>query len=277
VAEGGRPRSNATALELLALSLGLQAGALGFPAAGLSTERATVIFVPGAGGGTQQFAKVRASLSTEANVMTFAYDDKARLAEAANTLGETIAQLPGEVLVIAHSMGALLPMYLGATDQREQFRRLKAIYVNPLIGGSRYADHIKALWWLQPLKPLIQRLFFPDSVRDLAPESDFQQEVFGVRSSASTFRHATLLLFTERPGTEPDIEPHRVPRFFGQRRENLLARIGTVVRVEAFAQGHIAPLQSPELLVPFVERLLGGEGGRRPLKAIGDDEFGLAR
>ncbi len=209
--------------------------------------------------------------------MTFAYDDKARLAEAANTLGETIAQLPGEVLLIAHSMGALLPMYLGATDRREQFGWLKAIYVNPLIGGSRYADHIKALWWLQPLKPTIQRLFFADSVRDLAPESDFQQEVFGVRSSASTFRHATLLLLTERPGTEPDIEPHRVPRFFGQRRENLLDRIGTVVRVEALVQGHTAPLQSPEILVPFVEKLLGGKRGRGPLIAVADDEFALSR
>ncbi len=263
--------SKALVLELNALSLVVQAAGLATPAAALRAQPPMVILVPGLGGGPEQFEALRASLSPELTVMIFAYEDGARLAEAAEILGDTIARRSGEVLVIAHSMGALLPMYLGATDQRKQFSNLKAIYVNPLIGGSRYADRIKALWPLQPLEPLIQGLFFPYSVRDLVPESDFQQKLFGIRSPASTFRHATMLLFTEARGSEPDIEPARVPRFFGRRREVLLQRIGTVVSVEASVQGHTIPLESPELVIPLVDELLGSKAGRGNFVAVAGD------
>jgi hypothetical protein len=91
-------------------------------------------------------------------------------------------------------------------------------------------------------------------VRDLAPENEFQQGTFGEESTASSFREHTVVVFTEKAGEEPDIKPERVPQFFGRTREELLARVGKVVR--ATPAGHNAPLVHPELVLPIVSGFL---------------------
>ena len=224
-------------------------------------EWATVVFIHGAGGTPAQFAKLGAALGERVNVAAFVYDDTARLAPSAEVLRGELVAVRGAVVVVAHSLGALLPLYLGATDQGGQLRCLAAVYVNPLIGGSHYADDIKALWWLRPLKPFIQRTFFRASVRDLAPENEFEQKIFGRDSAVSSFREHTVVIFTEKAGEEPDIKPERVPRFFGRTREELLARVGKVVN--ATPTGHNAPLLHPEITQPIVSGFLDAPPCRR--------------
>jgi hypothetical protein len=63
-----------------------------------------------------------------------------------------------------------------------------------------------------------------------------------------------VVLFTEREGEEPDVLPDRVPQFFGRTREELLDRLGTVVRMPN--RGHNAPLLEAELSVPLIKRFL---------------------
>src|SRR5205823_7928664 len=91
------------------------------------------------------------------------------------------------LLIVAHSMGALLVARAGSGDCDGPLQYISVVYLNPLIGGSHYADDIPALRWLRPLRPVVQHLFFPPSVKDLIPESDFQQAIFGrgVRLRAS--------------------------------------------------------------------------------------------
>lgn len=218
-------------------------------------ERATVVFVHGAGGTPAQFAELAGRLRGRVNIAAFAYDDHERLAASAEVLGRELARLRGEVVVIAHSMGTLLVAYLGATDTAGRWRCLAVVYLNPLVGGTHYADDIPALWWLRPLKPFIQRTFFRPSIRDLAPENEFQQRVFGRESAPASFREHTLVVLTEPAGKELDIKPERAPQFFGRTREELLARMGTVIRPRGVV-GHNAPLHTPEVVVPLIEDFL---------------------
>jgi len=222
----------------------------------LHRDRPTVVFIHGAAGAPSQFAALAAGLIERANCAVFLWDDTARLAPNAERLRAALLRLPDCVTVVAHSMGFLLPAYAGATDPHGRLRRLAAVYLNPLIGGSRYAGDFRALRWLR-LGPILQRAFFPPHILDLAPESDFQQTICGPASGASSFAAQTRLLFTERRGREPDIPPARVPSYFGQTREALLERFGMVVRVPLpEASGHKAPLLKPDLVLPIVESLL---------------------
>lgn len=214
----------------------------------------TVIFVHGCTGSPSQFSALADNLREYANLAAFVYDDSDRLAHSAAELHRALLEAPGSVVVVAHSMGALLLAYAGATDPSAQLCEVSAVYLNPLIGGSHYADDIPALWWLRPLKPFIQRTFFPPSVQDLAPESDFQQTIFGPKSAVSCFAEQTVLLFSERAGEEPDVLEDRVPRFFGRDRDELLTRLGKTVVVPPDEQdGHTAPLRLPRLSLPVIE------------------------
>lgn len=219
-----------------------------------------IVFVHGARGSTEESASLTTALESRARLGWFAYDDRERLAKSSKCLRRELTKLDSHrgVIVVAHSMGALLPMYVGATDRVGAFSCLGAIYLNPLIGGSHYADDIRALRWLRPLKPFIQRMFFPPSVRDLAPESDFEQSIFGYDAPRSSFRDNTVMFFTEREGEEPGIVPDRVPLFFGQSRDELLERIGTVVNGPL--DGHVAPLQNPALVIPLLEGVVRKRG-----------------
>ena len=163
--------------------------------------------------------------------------------------------LPGTVVVIAHSLGASLLLYDGATDEGGQLGCLAAVYVNPLIGGSRYGDDIATRHrWLRPVKSLVQRTLFRPSVRDVVPENEFQQAIFGRSAQISSFFSRTVVLFTEIAGEEPDIPAERVPALFGQTREQLLQRVGRVVTLPG--KGHDAPLLEPDITVAPVEKLL---------------------
>ena len=55
-------------------------------------------------------------------------------------------------------------------------------------------------------------------------------------------------------GDEPDIEPARVPRFFGRTRDELLDRIDPVIRVTG--KGHHAPLHDPDISLPVLRSFL---------------------
>lgn len=222
-------------------------------ASSYDAARPTVIFVHGCKGSPSQFAALAEIIREHANLAAFVYDDSDRLAYSAAKLHRALLEAPGNIIVVAHSMGALLVAYVGETDP-SQICDISAVYLNPLIGGSHYADDIPALWWLRPLKPFIQRVFFPPSVQDLAPESDFQQTIFGPKSSVSCFAERTVLLFTERESEEPDVLPDRVRRFFGRERAELVSRLGRVVVAPAGEQGgHTEPLDSPRIFLPVIE------------------------
>ena len=137
------------------------------------------------------------------------------------------------------------------------------MYLNPLIGGSRYAGDFRALRWLR-VGSALQRAFCRPSFRDLAPESDFQQAICGRAGAPSSFAGRTMLLFTERRGKEPDVRPARLPHYFGRTREELLARLGTVVNVPLLqATGHNAPLLEPRPVLPILQRLMDGRAPAR--------------
>jgi len=217
-------------------------------------ERPTIVFVHGWGGETTDFTVPSAALTDRANLAAFEYDPHARLTVSAEALRRDLIELPGVVIVVAHSLGTLLMLRLGATSDNGQLACTRVVYLNPLIGGSRYADGIPRLHWMQPLKWFVQRAFCPPSVRDLAPEGEFQQSIFGLGAPTSLFRDRAVAIFTEQLGNEPDIEPTRVPRFFGRTRDELLDRIGTVIR-EA-GTGHDAPLRDPGISLPVLRSFL---------------------
>src|SRR5262245_27799663 len=237
---------------------GVESGAVSI---GIATDnparderKPTVVFIHGADGRPSQFAALAQTLDEHANSMVFLYDDRDRLAPTAEVLRKDLLQLQGAVAIVAHSMGALLPAYVGATDPDRRLRCMGAVYLNPLIGGSRYADDIPVLRWLRPLKPLIQRVLFRPSVQDLAPESTFEQTIFGSRSGASSFAAHTIILFTEVAGEEPDILADRIPFFFGRTRAELLDRTG--MTVQSNRTGHSAPLADPDMASRLILEVL---------------------
>lgn len=219
-------------------------------------RKPTAVFIHGAAGAPAQFTTLAAALSERVNAAIFIWDDTGRLAPAAERLRTALLDWPDPVIVVAHSMGALLPAYVGVTDTYGQLRDLTAVYLNPLIGGSRYAGDFRALRWLR-VGAFLQRMLFRPSVLDLAPESDFQQAIFGPASAAPSFAARTAIVFTERPGEEPDIRPDRVPHYFGRSRDQLLERTGRVVRVPPTrASGHKAPLLRPAVVLPLLDEVL---------------------
>jgi pimeloyl-ACP methyl ester carboxylesterase len=232
----------------------------------------TVIFIHGGGGAPGEFAALAGALRHRANLGALLYDDMARLAPATGLLREGVLSLLDRVVLVAHSIGTLLPAYIGATDPEGRLRDVAAVYINPLIGGSRHADadsvlallgDVPGLHWMHRLKRAIQRVFFPSIVQDLTPESDFQQAIFGCRSPTPSFAASTAILFTERPGKEPDIREDRVRKFFGRSRRELVERLGTVVPVHAAQRtGHTAPFTHPELVLPLVTTAIEGGGTR---------------
>ena len=222
----------------------------------LQAGRPTVVFIHGALAAPSQFAELAPALSDGVNRAAFLWDDGARLTPTAEHLRAALLRLPGAVAIVAHSMGMLLPAYVGATDVHGLLRDVAAVYLNPLIGGSRYAGDFRALRWLR-LGSVLQRAFCRASILDLAPESAFQQTICGLASAPSSFAPRTVLLFTERIGQEPDIRPARVPHYFGRSREELVARFGRALRLpEASASDHNAPLRKPNLVLPILEALL---------------------
>lgn len=238
-----------------------------------------MIFVHGARGSPFQFAPIAASLRRDVNVGAFLYDDHARLAPAAESLRRELMRLSGNVVLVAYSMGTLLCASVGADDRDGRFREVGAVYVNPLIGGSRYADadpalailgDLPMLRWLHQVKTGVQRLLFPPFVQDLAPESDFQQAIFGRGSRPASFAGNTTIVFTEEPGREWDISGSRVERFFGRSRGELLARLGTVAPLgAATCVGHAAVLAHEEILLPPIMQALAAQQAASPIVAQG--------
>ena len=231
----------------------------------LQRDRPAIVFIHGAFGCPAHFVPLAAALQSHVNRAIFVWNDTGRLRTAAEQLRTDLLRLPASTIVVAHSMGTLLPAYVGATDPLGLVRHLAAVYVNPLVGGSRYAGDFRALRWLR-LGPVLQRLFFPPSVRDLAPESLFQQTICGRASAPSSFAPRTVILFTERHGQQPGVPSARIPRYFGRTRRELLARLGAVVELP-LANGHNAPLREPALLLPILHNLLPGNvpaGPARP-------------
>jgi hypothetical protein len=119
--------------------------------AGLAAEeplllnRATVVFIHSSNGTPGQFGCFADAVRGRANVVAFVYDDRSRLEPVATVLRDCIASLLPRVVVVAHSLGALLLAFLGAMDSQRRLRDVGAVYLNPLIGGSRYADADRAL------------------------------------------------------------------------------------------------------------------------------------
>jgi hypothetical protein len=140
------------------------------------------------------------------------------------------------------------------------------VYLNPLIGGSRYADADRllaaldqrpSLQWLHVIKRRIQRAFFAPVVQDLTPESDFQQTIFGFASPTPIFAGRTVIFLTEKAGSELDIRPERTLRFFGRTRAQLLERMGTVASLPPDVRtGHRAPLDCPEIVEGLIDQAL---------------------
>src|SRR5438445_11263106 len=95
-----------------------------------------------------QFAALAGFFSDRANTAAFLYDDSARLVEGADLLRREALRFSGQLLIVAHSMGALLVARAGSGDCDGPLRYISVVGLNPLIGGSHYADDIPALRWL---------------------------------------------------------------------------------------------------------------------------------
>lgn len=235
--------------------------------AALDPRLGTVVFVHGLGGAPARFAEHARSLRGMVNLGAFLYDDRARLAPSAEALRAALSRLPGRVLLVAHSVGALLAARVGVADVEGRFAGLRALFLNPLVGGSRHADadpalvllgSLPMLRWLHGVKRGLQRAFLPAAIQDLTPECDFQQAIFGARSRRSSFADGTSILFTEKPGGELDVREPRVRQLFGRSRDELIERLGSVVPVAAADRtGHTAPLTRPDLVVRAAAAALG--------------------
>jgi hypothetical protein len=224
----------------------------------------TAVCVHGWHGTPADFRQLGPCIRKSANLAFFLYDDRHRLASTAELLRRELRGLRGERLLIAFSMGALLPAYAGATDWGAELRGVVAFYLNPLLGGTRYADadpllarldQIPALQWLHSVKQLIHRLFFPPSVRDLDPRSSFQQAIFGAAGRPATFRDRTTIIWTEDDSSRyVSVFPHRVPTFFGCTHEELLQRLGDLAAIPPRGtRGHTAPIDEPGFILPLLE------------------------
>jgi len=223
-------------------------------------ELPTILVIHGAEAAPAQFSPFAARFRDRANCAALVWDCRARLAPTTEVLRRALLRIPGSVTIVAHSMGMLLPAYLGATDRVGALRQLAAVYLNPLIGGSRYAGDFRALAWLG-VGRLLQRAFCRPSFLDLAPESDLQQTICGSRGSRSSFAEHTTILFTERQGQEPDIPPGRVPYYFGRTRQQVLARLGTTVHLPPRqARAHQDPVRIPEIVFPLLDQALSPSG-----------------
>jgi len=215
------------------------------------------------------------------NLGAYFYDDDGPLEVAARNLQRDLETLPGPVVVVAYSMGALLPAYVGSNDRSHRLAHLAAVYLNPLIGGSRYADadrllavlgEVPGLQWLYDVKRVVLRLLFAAAVRDLAPESEFQQSIFGCNGTASSFADRTCLVFTEVPGAEIDVRADRTLKLFGHPRGDLLRRLGTPVTVDpAHCLGHRTPLTHPQWVTPLLESVVAKVANETPPRVAGSD------
>jgi pimeloyl-ACP methyl ester carboxylesterase len=216
-------------------------------------SKPTVVFIHGCNGSPSQFDALAGAAvgERETNLGALLYDDHERLATSAEVLRRDLRKLSAATTIITHSMGALLVGYVGATEAGPVCR-MSAVHLNPLIGGSHYADDIPALRWLSPLKPFIQRVFFRGSVQDLAPESDFEQTIFGEDAQPSCLAAHSTALFSEAEGYEPDIVAERIPRFFGRTRVRLLEAFAQEVITAPMVKGHNAPLDHPRAVVPVL-------------------------
>jgi len=65
-----------------------------------------------------------------------------------------------------------------------------------------------------------------------------------------------VLLFSERPGEEPDIRPGRVPKFFPRTRDQVLRRCGEVVFTRTDRDVGHAPLEYPDISLPLIDAAL---------------------
>ncbi len=223
----------------------------------------TAVCVHGWRGTPANFRTLGVHVRATANLAFFVYDDHSRLADTAELLRHAVRALPGPCLFIGFSMGALLPAYASATDVNGDLHRVAALYLNPLLGGTRYADadpvlamldQIPGLQWLHELKRLFRRRFLPESVEDLDPRSRFQQAIFGEAASRPTLRERTIIVWTEDDSSRyVSVAPRRVPAFFGCSRDELLGRLGRVAALPpGHARGHTAPINDPSLVLPLL-------------------------
>jgi len=74
-----------------------------------------------------------------------------------------------------------------------------------------------------------------------------------------------VLLFSERPGEEPDIRPGRVPKFFPRTRDQVLRRCGEVVFTRTDRDVGHAPLEYPDISLPLIDAELNATRGRPEL------------
>lgn len=224
----------------------------------------TVVFIHGHGGAPAQFGPHAQSLGGQINLAAYLYDDEAPLEPAALHLQRDLEVLPRPVVIVAYSMGALLPAFLGTNDRRRCLAALSAVYLNPLIGGSRHADadrllavlgEIRGLHWLHEIKRMVLRRFFAAAILDLDPESSFQQAIFGRKGGTSSFASRTQLLFTELPGAAIDVRAERALKLFGRPRGELLHRLGTPMELSTeCCLGHRTPLTHPHWVTPLLQQ-----------------------
>jgi pimeloyl-ACP methyl ester carboxylesterase len=226
--------------------------------------RPTAVCLHGWRGTPADFRPLAEEIRRSSNLAFFLYDDRRRLAGTAELLRRELRALGTPGLLIAFSMGTLICAYAGATDLAAELGGCVALYLNPLLGGARYADADPVLAWLDQvpglyrlhaLKRLALRVLFPASVRDLDPGSRFQQTIFGQRARRSTFHGRTTIIWTENGAASGmSVLPQRAPLLFSCSRDELLQRLGGgVVIPPGKALGHTAPVRQPGLVAPAIE------------------------
>jgi hypothetical protein len=253
-----------------------EAGRPGVVDAAEEPPHGTLLWIHGGRGAPAQFARLVAALQHRLHVAAFVYDDHGRLPPAAAALGVALRVLPKPVVLVAHSLGTLLPGWVGARDRAGRLRGVGAVYLNPLVGGSRHADadpvlavlgSIRGLRWLHAVKHGIQRALFPSVVQDLTPESAFQQTIFGRDSAASSFAPQTRVLVTDRPRDVRNVRPERALHFFGRTPAALLERMGRrVARPPGYPAGHDMPLVQPAPTLAAIEEVLESVARDAPVR-----------
>ncbi len=217
----------------------------------VASDRATTIFIHGLKGSPANFFSFKDHIARNANVLFFLYSKRDGLLINGERLRRSLANAPADTTVIAHSAGALLINFAGATDLKKDLCKLRVIYLNPLLGGSYYSDGFMGSGRYSIFYPLIRHFAIDNLIRDLKPESFFQQVMFGESSNTSCFAESSTVIVTESDETKNGITKARFREVFGKTRSRAIRQMGKKLALKSWLRfGHQGPLEHPEIVVP---------------------------
>lgn len=213
----------------------------------------TIIFIHGLEGSPRNFSLFKTHINRNANTLFFLYNKRDGLLINGERLRRALAEVPADTTVIAHSAGALLIHFAGATDLIKELCNIQVIYLNPLLGGSYYSDGFMGSGRYSIFYPFVRPFAVDNLIRDLKPESFFQQVIFGEHYIPSCLAANSSVIVTESDEAKTGITKARFKEVFGKTRSQAILQMGKRLTLKNWLHiGHQGPLVHPEIVVPYI-------------------------